>query len=242
MRNFLLILILATLLGCESKKMPLDKALEDIEAAWTKDQLEEFTNKPDSLAVSDIHFEYGMHFRNKILRNPKDSTLLKYFNSLGVYHEDHISNIVFTSLHRKLNSKSIDLDDQLKLTKAVIAKSKALNDKNAKRAFKYYDKYNAGDTILVRMPVSNNNNATQYQYPEDSGWVFNDSIDLLIRGLITSKPKLRDTNDLSIRLKILSMNREGIKVLMRDVNVGDEIESDLKLDIIEDIKSDNTTN
>ncbi|WP_211072953.1 DUF6794 domain-containing protein [Aquimarina sp. MMG016] len=216
--------------------MPLDKALEDIEITWTEDQLEEFANKPDSSAVRDVHFGYGMYFRNKTLRNPKDSTLLKYFNSLGIYHEDHISNIVFTSLHRKLNNKSIDLDSQLKLIKAVIAKSKALNDKNVKRAFKYYDKYKTGDTILVRMPVNSNNNATQYSYPENSGWIYNDSIDLLIKGLITSKPELKDTSDMSIKLKILSMNREGVKVLMRDVSVGDEIESDFKLDIIEDIR------
>ena len=150
-----------------------------------------------------------------------------------------MSGIVFGSLHRKLNGKPIDLEGQLKRIYAAVAEVKTKESRNTQRALKSYNKYKEGDTIVVRMPVNSNNNATQHLYPEDSGWIYNDSIDLLIKGLITSKSELRDTSNMSIKLKILSMNREDVKVLMRDVNVGDEIESDLKLDIIEDVNTNN---
>jgi len=112
--RLLLLSIAICLSGCKDKNTPLYQAMESIEISLTNEQLKDFRTKPDSVALNDIFFGYGIHFRNNNIRNTKDSTLIKYFNSLGIYHEDYMSSIVFTSLHRKLNNKSIDLEGQLK--------------------------------------------------------------------------------------------------------------------------------
>ena len=83
--KFLLLLIVVCLIGCQNIDTPLYKAMDDIEKSWTKELLTEFANKPDSIALSDVHFGYGMYFRNQNIRSPKDSTIVNYFHSLNIY-------------------------------------------------------------------------------------------------------------------------------------------------------------
>ncbi len=210
--------------------VPLLNVLDNIEKSWTKEQLKSFAEKPDSIAINDAYFGYGLYFRNTELRNSNDSTLIKYFYSLGVYNEDYMSGIVLGCLHSKLNNKPINLEKRISKLRDIISKQENLDKKNTIRALKYYNKFNIGDTVIVRMPISRNNNATQYSNPEDSKWVHNDSLDLLIKGII--KSKVKDSIDMSFKLKVLSMNRENVKVLMRSVKVGDIIKSDFSFDII----------
>ncbi|MBG6130736.1 hypothetical protein IWQ47_002200 [Aquimarina sp. EL_43] len=233
--KYLLFFIVFCLIGCQDRHDPLHKTIEEIESSWTEEQLKEFSEKPDSVALAEIHFGYGMDFRNKKFRNEKDTTLVNYFHSLDIYHEDYMSSIIFASLHRKLNNKPIDLDEQLKLIHSIVTEVKTKEDKNTKRAIRYYKKYFKGDTILVRMPLRNKEYATRYSYPEDSEWVYNDSIDLLIRGVIKEKPKLKDTMDMYFKLQILSMNHDNIKFVSDNIGIGDIIDSDFRLDIIEDV-------
>ncbi len=234
--KYLLFLLINCLAGCQ-EKTPIDKVIVDIESSWSEQQIDEFSQKKEENALADIHFSYGMYFRNNELRNPKDSTLLKYFNSLNVYHLDDMSGIVFTSLHRRLNNKPIGLEEQLKEIHSYWKKMKVREDKNTKRAIKYYSKYKKGDSIIIRMPLREGGYATRHSYPEDSGWVYNDSLDLLIKGVIKEKSVLKDTFDMFFKLKILSMNHDDVKFLMDEVNIGDIIESDFRLDIIEDVKN-----
>lgn len=233
-KRFLLLSLLLSFFSCKNKEVsPLDEAIKKIEVAWSEKQLQDFANKPDSIALADIHFSYGMQFRNDIIRSPKDSTLLNYFQSKGVFHEDDMSGIVFSSLHRKLNNKQINLEEQFKKVHYEMAKIKGFENKNSIRALNYLKKYNEGDTVFVRRPI-NGENAVQYSYPEDSGWSHNDSLDLLIKGIITNKSEIRDSLDIILDLKVLSMNNEKVQVLMEKVNINDTIEVDLRLDIIED--------
>tara|TARA_B110000967_G_C18849177_1_gene543675 strand:- start:136 stop:855 length:720 start_codon:yes stop_codon:yes gene_type:complete len=235
--KFLLLLIVVCLIGCQNIDTPLYKAMDDIEKSWTKELLTEFANKPDSIALSDVHFGYGMYFRNQNIRSPKDSTIVNYFHSLNIYHEDYMSGIVFTSLHRKLNNKLIDLEGQLKMIHDAMEEVKNLESKNTARALSYYRKYQLKDTVVVRMSVNKYGNAIRNSYPDDSGWVYNDSLDLLITGVIVKKPKIQDTSSMYFNLKIVSLNHKKIKVLGPAVNIGDTIESDFRLDIIEDVKN-----
>ena len=210
----------------------MENAIADVEISWSAEKLKEFADKPDSVALNDEHFGSAMDFRNKNLRSPKDSTLLKYFHSLDIYHEDYMSSIVFVSLHRKLNGKPIKLENQLKNIHSIMNEEKQRESKNTVRAKKYFENYKVGDTILVRMPVDKGS-AYRNSYPEDSGWVYNDSLDLLIKGIIKEKSETEDSSDILFKLKILSMNRDSIQVLMEQANVGDEIDVDLRHDIIE---------
>ncbi|WP_425238033.1 DUF6794 domain-containing protein [Ulvibacterium sp.] len=215
--------------------------MNTIESSWSMDELEDFVRKPDSIALPEVHFGQALVFRNKELRNPEDSTLLKYFHSLGVYHEDYMSSIVFTSLHRKLNDKPIELENQLKNIHLIMNGTAQRENQNTKRALYYYNKYKEGDTIFIRMPLSNGKSATRHSYPEDSNWVYNDTTDLLMKGIIKEKEELKDTFNMYFKFKILSINHKNIKFLSDEISVGDEIESDFRLDIIQDSMEGNGT-
>lgn len=236
-RNAVLIFLIFFIFSCQEKNdSPLLKSLKEIESSWTNKQLSEFANKPDSIALSDLHFSYGMYFRNHHIRNPKDSSLVKYFHSLNIYHEDYMSSIVFTSLHRELNNEPIDLEGQLKTIHKEMEKVKKLKNKNTLRAKRYLENYRIGDTILIRRPIDEGRNAVQYSYPEDSEWVYNDSLDLIIKGIIEGKDETKDSLDVFFKVKVLSLSNEKVKVLMEDVKVNDTIQVDLRLDIIENIE------
>ena len=233
-RTLFLIAIILPLIGCQSKNTPIQKAIVSIESSWPPDKLKEFGAKPDSVALSEVHFGQAMTFRNQELRNPRDSTLLKYFHSLGIYHEDYMSGIVFTSLHRKLNKKPINLDAQIANIHFIMDEVKERETKNISRAEEYYSKYQIGDTVIVRMPIDKSS-AYSHSYPENSKWIHNDSLDLLIKGIILLKKESSDTYDMFFNLKMLSKNRDSIKILMEEVYIGDTMEVDLLHDIVESI-------
>ena len=234
-RIFFFIVMILCLTGCQNKDAPLQEAMKNIESSWSKEKLEKFVSKPDSMALPEVHFGKALAFRNQYLRSPKDSTLLNYFHSLGINHEDYMSSIVFTSLHRKLNGRPIELENQIGYIHSIMDEVKDRESKNTKRALEYYNKHKEGDTILIRMPLRNGRYATRHSYPEDSGWIYNDTLDLLMKGIIKEKEELRDTLDMYFKFEILSMNHENIKFLSDEVSIGDEIESDFRLDIIEDV-------
>lgn len=224
--------IFLSFIGCKNKNAPLYKAIEDIEKSWTEEEKNSFKNMDIFDAQAKIYFNYALYYRNNVLRNSKDSSLVNYFHELEVYDYEYMSGIVFTSLHRKLNGKPIDLEEQLKLIFGELDSKKIKENKNTKRALKYYKHYNEKDTITVRMPVYKNT-ASRDMYPEDSNWIHNDSLDLLLRGVIIHKYELIDTLEIVLEMKVLSMNRNDIDVLMEKLHIGDTLEVDLKHDIIE---------
>jgi len=233
-KNISFLIVVVTMVRCQQELTPLDKALKEIENSWTKEELDSFAQKNIKEAVLRTHFGYALNYRNKYFRNPKDSTLLNYFRKLNIEQEDYMSSIVFTSLHRKLNKKPIDLKGQLKLIYNIQDELKNKEKKNLKRALKYLSKYKIKDTIFIRRPIDDGWNAVQYSFPDDSGWIYNDSLDLLIKGLIIDKNEIKDSLDIFYKVKVLSKNNQKVKVLMKELNVNDTIDVNLRLDIIED--------
>ena len=227
------IILIICIYSCQRNLTPLEQELEKVKQSWTEEQIENFSKKQIEIALQESHFEYGLYIRNEYLRNPKDSILFKYFRSLKIDHIDHMSGVFLTSLHRNLNNKPIDLDGQLEAIYELQERQKLLDSNNTKRAIKYYTNYKIGDTIIIRRPINRNNNATQYSYPENSGWTYNDNLDLLIKGVLIEKEQLIDTFNMLFRVKVLSMNKPNSKVLMERVLPGDVIEGDFRLDIIE---------
>jgi len=231
----LLILVGTLFFSCHEKLSPLHKAIEDIEYSWTKQQLDDFAEKDIQKASSEIYFDQALDYRNKYFRSPKDSTLLKYFIELGVEHEDHMSGIVFASLHRKLNNKKINLNDLLKPIYDIQNQKKLERKQNSLRANLYYSKYGKGEYVQLRMPVDENKNAFNYVNPDYSDWIFNDSTDMLIKGKIVNKYKAKANKFTFFDLKIISISRNDILVLMEEVVIGDTIRVNLTYNIIEPV-------
>ena len=210
--------------------------MAEIEASWNSEQLKEFAKKPESEAVSSVYFGYVMNFRNEILGNSKDSSLIRYFNEQEIYSLEDISGLVFTSLHRKLNGKPIDMAEQLKPLHKYWKELEDCERRNRVRAAQYYRSYNTGDTIKVRMPIRYNSTAVQFECPDESDWVYDDDKDMLIKGIVVEKKNNdKDSLETMFMLKVLSLNHDNVEVLGKDVKVGNEIEVSLIHDIFESI-------
>ncbi len=77
-------------------------------------ELKKWASMDEEDAVCDVHLARGMKLRNT-LELWHDNDLTKWFNSIGIVHADDMSGIIFTSTHRKLNQKDIELDKQIKV-------------------------------------------------------------------------------------------------------------------------------
>lgn len=66
--------------------------------------------------MGKYHFELGMRIRNG-WGLWQGSKLSKYFNSIGIFHPDDMSGIIFTSLWRRLNGQDIKLQEQVEFYK-----------------------------------------------------------------------------------------------------------------------------
>ena len=71
------------------------------------------------------------------------------------------------------------------------------------------------------MPVSNNNSAVDYLCP-NLEWNFNESNDLFMKGVITEKYFMNSETNVFFKVKVLCKNHLETKIMMREVNVGDE--------------------
>lgn len=94
----------------EKQPVDLDSVLE-----WIKNNnvdIDDWVKLDEDHAVYDYHHTTGRFLRNELSLWEK-SPLRDWFNSNGIYHADDMSGIILTSLHRQLNDKPIQLEDQI---------------------------------------------------------------------------------------------------------------------------------
>jgi hypothetical protein len=75
------------------------------------------------------------------------------------------------------------------------------------------------------MPVSENNSAIDY--PCGNGtleWEFDESKDLSITAIITKKFNINDESNVFFKVKVISKNHLKTKIMMIEVNNGDEFD------------------
>ena len=231
--TFIFIIILTS---CKSQPVKillpenLDEAVLYFQQNWTKQQLEIFKIKDERKAITDLHFGAGMWVRNNWIRGDRDTVFTNYFHSLGIFAPDDISSIVFTSLHRTLNKKNIDLDKQIEPYKKYWKEITDCNEKKKNMAVTTYNRFKIGDNISIFMPVDisdNYRNAVLYDCPTIE-WTFDKKKDLLIKGKIIDKFFINDTSNVFFKVKIESLNNSKTEILMNTVKVGDK--KDFSLD------------
>jgi hypothetical protein len=160
----------------------LDEAINYFEIKWTTNDKEEFIK--DSL--KNAHFSVGMWIRNDWIHGQRDTSLVQYFNKIGIFHPDDMSSIILTSLYRKLTNKPIDLDKQIEFYKKYWRKIKDCATKQSDLATENYKKHRIGDKITIFMPVDTadgQRNAVIYDCP-NIDWTYNAKVDLQIDGVI----------------------------------------------------------
>ena len=95
----------------------VDECIQSI-LTWGKD-LTGFKNKTEGAAVAETHHSVGLWIRNE-WGLWKGSPLKDYFIQLGVTHPDDMSGIIIRCLHRHLNNKPLNLEEDVKRIKNLI--------------------------------------------------------------------------------------------------------------------------
>jgi len=218
---------------CQSQTS-LPKNLEEsilfFQQHLSKDQLDQFKNKQEDHAVTDLHFGAGLWIRNNWIRSGRDTALTNYFDSLGIHHPDDISSIILTSLHRTLNQKDLQLTEQINRYKAYWDPIINCEKKQKAQAVTNYNRFKTGDHITIYMPVNTSNghrNAVFYICPKTE-WSFDQKKDLVIKGTVTKKYFINDTANVFFTVRIDSMNRKDTEILMTEVKKGDQKDFSLK--------------
>jgi len=82
-----------------------------LEATVPSEIVEKFIGT-DETSVYEFHHTIGRQLRNNwgLWQN---SPLSQWFFSIGVYHADDMSGIIFTTFHRYINKRQIDLAGQV---------------------------------------------------------------------------------------------------------------------------------
>ncbi len=124
----------------------LTDALNYLNCIWSDESKDEFRNKNEDDAVAELHMWTGQAIRNNWdLWAKKRNSLVKYFNSLGIYHPDDMSSIILTSFHRQLNGIDIDLKGQVE----VYVKNWNEIKEKEKEIKKLFKTLAIGDTIKI---------------------------------------------------------------------------------------------
>lgn len=234
MKNILLLFLIFSLFSCDGqKKVPVELRLsfEYLNKNWDSKEIEIFKNisEKDTTTPRNYHFGIGMYLRNNLLRhNEKSEKITKFFDSLGIHHYDDMSSIILTSYHRYLNNEDIQLQSQVdkyvEYWKPIIDCEK----KQEIKAIEIYTKYKVGDTLKIKMPVSENNSVVDY--PCGNGtleWEFDESKDLFVKGVIIKKYNINSKSNVFFKVKVISKNHLETEIMMEKVNIGDEFDFSL---------------
>lgn len=72
-----------------------------------------FKSSTEDEAVSGMHSGMGRWIRNTWGLWSKDTDLYQVLNNMGLWHADDMSSLIFTSYHRKINGKELNLKEQI---------------------------------------------------------------------------------------------------------------------------------
>jgi len=172
-------------------------ALTYLNCTWSEEDKEDFRTQNESDAVAELHMGTGLSIRNGWgLWAKRKNSLVRYFNSLGIFHPDDISSIILTSFHRQLNNIDIDLDKQVEMYKRYWKESedrqRAVNNE-VKRKFK---QLSVGNTIKVPFGVTRDAKNISFSMYSNQSEI--EDFDCIITGILVNKKKKKDNFILTI--------------------------------------------
>lgn len=90
----------------------LEDAIARLYKDGTKEQLEMFKASDERWPGANVHFTGGMAMRNAWNLHGSTGPLNEYFRSVGIWHGDDKSSLIFKALHAKLNNKPFDVAEE----------------------------------------------------------------------------------------------------------------------------------
>jgi len=225
--------------NCEkynSEYVPIDliDAIDYLECMWSKNAKKKFSELPEKEAVSSLHFTTGLAIRNSWdLWNNKNS-LVKFFNSKGIFHADDISSIILTSFHRHLNNKEIQFESQVTFFKAYWNAIKENENKKNEIALQIYNRHKISDSISIYFEIDSSSFLKDFAHKSIESSLFDPKKDLKIEAILLEKKEITDSSDINFLIKICKLNRIGkVNTRLGEIQVQDTVEIDLKYLIIE---------
>jgi len=185
----------------------LNDAISYLECQWSEKDKEEFKNKPEDDAVTELHFGTGQAIRNNWNLWKKGKNRLEmFFNIRGISHPDDISSIILTSFHRHLNDKDIDLRTQVKSYKQYSKNARKRYEEEQRQLSEKlkieFEKYSIGDTVLIDFKL--HKNRLIWAYPVQGYPDLNEKGNCLVTGIVTGK-RIRKHKDYTLCVKIIEI-------------------------------------
>jgi len=218
-------------MSCSTKEHPknLNESVEYFENHWSSQELNDFKNKPEEEAVTELHMSVGMWIRNNWIHGDRNPPLMKFFDSLHFKHADDISSTILTSLHRKLNNKDIDLKGQMKRYEAYWKPIIEREERRRKELVEINKTFQVGDTLVLIFPVDTSQNYRNAVGSSPGEWTFDETKDLRLEGIVTKKFDLGGPRNPFIHYKVMKMSDSNTTVLMKQLTIGDTTEFPLRV-------------
>ena len=210
--------------GCKKNNTYFNEQLLEIENKIPNEKLTKFSklNEKKALYIS----LNDTVFKNKIKSN---INLKNYFKSRKINDFEDILIIFYTSLHRKLNNKVINLDRQIEETLKIRNKISRCN-KFQQSNFVKNNKFTINDTIKIRIKIKSSGLIDYPMECKDLQWIFNDNNDFIILGKINKKYYFKSIpNKTFMSVRIINLNKTSIEI----PKIGQDFNFDISYLIIE---------
>jgi hypothetical protein len=223
-----ILLFLAFPVFSSKKPKTIDEAVHYFEKKWKKKDKEAYKKLPEDVALEEMESIAGIFIRNEWIRFPKDTTLRHTFHEMGITHADDMSDIILTSVYRKLNDLPLDIEAQVKRCKEYWTPIRECEERAAIYALNNYDKFKAGDSITIFLYMENlaGPNGITIACPYSEDWGFDYKKDIIVKGFVNEKYHLY--GDPYFKVEILSLSNEQARLFYKPVKPGDIVEFPLK--------------
>lgn len=109
----------------------LRKEFQELESKLSSEETADFKNETDFDKIYDPSHKVGRLISTK-WRDPESSSLVQYFNSMGIEIYSDMSSIILFSFHRYLNGRDLRLHDLVECHKSYWKKIKEQEDAGVK--------------------------------------------------------------------------------------------------------------
>lgn len=223
------IIILIVLIGCDVFDNNDDKILNFLESKYDSDFSSRFSDTP----LKEVMDKYTDTLNTTIYELlEKEKEVKSLFERYGVFDRYHQVELITYYWHQSLNLKPFDLEKYLETRDAEENLRRKKREKNKKISESNYLRFEVGDTLVVRYPVSELENGYRRasRYEEPISWDFDENKDLAVKCRLIKKNIFYETdNSYSFDVIVLNVNRSDTYLFTKYLKPNDSLTVNLML-------------